>query len=140
MVNKWINHVKRFADENNIKYNQALKDVKCKQLYKTNRDHYGGGIMDDGLNYIKNEGKKMIKKGAKNLVDKGADLIKNQMIGDGIFGDIGKSISGFALDKLPVPDVIKDVGKLGTNYLIDKSGLGLKKKRGRKMGGALYMA
>jgi len=136
MANKWIEFVKKYSRDNNIKYNEALKDINCKNSYK----QMGSGIIDDGINYVKNEGKKMIKKGAKNLVDKGAELIKNNIIGDGIFGDIGKSISGYALDKLPVPDVVKNVGKLGTNYLIDKSGLGLKKKRGRKMGGALYMA
>ena len=135
MPNKWIDHVKKFAKHNNMKYNEALKDVNCKSSYK----QYGGGIMEEGLNYVKNEGKKMVKNEAKKLVDRGADMIKNKVIGNGLFGDIGKSISGFALDNAPLPNIVKDVGKLGTNYLIDKSGMGMKKRRGRN-GGALYMA
>lgn len=136
MPNKWINHVKRYAQEHNMKYNEALKDMKCKNSYK---QHYGSGIMEEGMNYVKNEGKKLVKNEAKKLVDRGADLIKNKVIGNGLFGDIAKGASNFLIDQAPAPNIIKDIGKLGTNYLVDKSGMGMKKKRGRK-GGALYMA
>ena len=141
MPNKWINHVKNYAQKNNMKYNEALKDMNCKASYKDYREKYGGGIMEDGLNYVKNEGKKMVKNEAKKLVDKGADLIKNQVIGNGIFGDIAKGASNFLIDQAPAPNFVKDIGKLGTNYLVDKTGLGLKGKMKRKRkGGALYMA
>lgn len=141
MPNKWINHVKRYAQEHNMKYNEALKDINCKELYDKNKDYYGNGIMEDGLNYVKNEGKKMVKNEAKKLVDKGADLIKNKVIGNGIFGDIAKGASNFLIDQAPAPNFVKDIGKLGTNYLVDKTGLGVKGKIKRKRkGGALYMA
>jgi len=148
MVNKWVEHVKNFSKQHNMKYNDALKDMNCKSSYVK-----GSGIMNDGLNYVKNEGKKLVKNEAKKLVDKGANFIKNEVIGDGvggltsskkmgsgIFGDIGKTVSGFVLDAAPIPGVARDVGKIGTNYLFDKSGLGVRKRRGKKPnGGALYM-
>lgn len=149
MVNKWVQHVKEYAAKNNIKYNDAMKDPQCKSSYIK-----GSGIMNDTLNYVKNEGKKILKNETKKLVDKGANFIKNEVIGDGvggltsskkmgsgIFGDIGKTVSGFVLDAAPIPGVARDVGKIGTNYLFDKSGLGVRKRRGRKPnGGALYAA
>jgi len=104
MANNWIQHVKNYAKKNNMKYNEALKDPQCKSSYKKK----GSGIIDDGKEYIKNEGKKFIKEKAKYLVDQGADLIKNKIIGNGlirdgkmgkgIFGDITKGVSGFVLD------------------------------------------
>ena len=35
-VNKWFQHVKEYAKKNNIKYNEAMKDPKCKSSYKNN--------------------------------------------------------------------------------------------------------
>lgn len=143
MVNKWVEHVKAYAVKNNMKYNDAMKDPNCKGSYTK-----GSGILNDGLNYVKNEGRKLVKREAKNLVDKGANFIKNEVIGDGVgglnkkkgsgvFGDIGKTVSNFALDAAPIPGVARDIGKIGTNYLFN--GLGVKKGRKRKAG-ALYMA
>lgn len=144
MVNKWIEHVKQYATNNGLKYKDALKDPNCKGSYTK-----GSGIMNDGLNYVKKEAKKLVKNEGKKLVDKGANFIKNEVIGDGvggltsnkkmgsgIFGDIGKTVSNFALDAAPIPGVARDIGKIGTNYLF--SGLGVR-KRGKKAG-ALYMA
>lgn len=143
MANKWINHVKEYAKQHNLKYNDALKDTNCKSSYKK-----GSGIIDT----IKNEGKKIVKREAKNLIDQGSNFIKNEVIGDGIsglnkksgkgiIGDIGKSLTGFVINSAPIPDVARDIGKIGSNYLFDKSGLGIKTlKRVTKKGGALYMA
>jgi hypothetical protein len=33
-VSKWITHVKKFAKDHNMKYNEALKDPKCSKSYK----------------------------------------------------------------------------------------------------------
>lgn len=33
MANKWIEHVKKFAKDNKMKYTEALKDPKCKSSY-----------------------------------------------------------------------------------------------------------
>jgi hypothetical protein len=45
MVNAWINHVKAYAKEHNLKYGDALKDHECKATYKK-----GSGI--GGLNKV----------------------------------------------------------------------------------------
>jgi hypothetical protein len=34
MASAWIEHVKKYAKDNNMKYNEALKDAKCKSSYK----------------------------------------------------------------------------------------------------------
>ena len=149
MANKWIEHVKQYAKKNNMKYNEAMKSAECKSSYKK-----GMGIMQDSLNYVKNEGKKYIKGKAKNLVDTGADMIKDKLIGNGLsrngkmqkkgnglFGDITKGISSFVLDNAPLPNVVKDISKIGSSYLIDKSGMGIMKRSKKGCGsGALYLA
>ena len=68
-MNKWLNHVKMYAKENNMKYNEALKNANCKAEY---RKKYGGGLVGNLL------------KGVANFaVDKAAnyvplpDMIKN---------------------------------------------------------------
>ena len=148
MANKWIQHVKQYSKNNNIKYNDALKDPNCKSSYKK-----GMGIMENGMNYLKNEGKKYLKSKVKNLVDTGADMIKDtignglsrngkmQKKGNGLFGDITKGVTGFVLDNAPLPNVVKDIGKIGSSYLIDRSGMGIMKRSKKGCGsGALYMA
>jgi hypothetical protein len=34
MPSAWIEHVKKFAKDHNMKYGEALKDAKCKSSYK----------------------------------------------------------------------------------------------------------
>ena len=34
MASSWIDHVKMYAKEHNMKYSDALKDSKCKSSYK----------------------------------------------------------------------------------------------------------
>lgn len=34
MANPWIEHVKKYAKNNGLKYTDALKDAKCKSSYK----------------------------------------------------------------------------------------------------------
>lgn len=36
-TSKWIEHVKKFARDNKLKYNEALKDPKCKASYKSKK-------------------------------------------------------------------------------------------------------
>jgi hypothetical protein len=106
MANKWIQHVQAYAKKHGMKYNEAMKSAECKSAYNK-----GAGIMDDGLNYVKNESKKYIKSKAKDLIDTGAEYVKNNVIGgglirdgkmqkkgNGLFGDIAKNVSGFVLD------------------------------------------
>lgn len=33
-MNPWIMHVKEYCKKHNMKYNEALKDKKCKESYK----------------------------------------------------------------------------------------------------------
>lgn len=34
MASAWIEHVKKYAQEHNMKYGDCLKDPKCKSSYK----------------------------------------------------------------------------------------------------------
>lgn len=34
MASAWIEHVKKYAKDNSMKYGEALKDPKCKSSYK----------------------------------------------------------------------------------------------------------
>jgi hypothetical protein len=38
MVNKWIEHVKKYSKDNNIAYTAALKDSTCKSSYKSDNN------------------------------------------------------------------------------------------------------
>jgi hypothetical protein len=44
MPNKWIEHVKQFASENGMSYPIAMKDQKCKDLYKKQNPTKGKGL------------------------------------------------------------------------------------------------
>lgn len=151
MANKWIQHVQAYAKKHGMKYNEAMKSAECKSAYNKK----GAGIMDDGLNYVKNEGKKYIKGKAKELINKGAEYVKDNVIGgglirdgkmekkgNGLFGNVLKTVGNAALDMAPIPGIARDVGKHIGNYAVNKSGLGIMKMKRKKYnnGGALYMA
>ena len=38
MANKWIEHVQAYAKKHGMKYNEAMKDPKCKEAYKKGSD------------------------------------------------------------------------------------------------------
>jgi phage-related protein len=143
MANKWVEHVKSYAKKHNLKYNEALKDINCKNEYKT-----GKGYSD----VLKVVDKKKVKKIAKSGVDYGADYIKDKIdgmghkkLGNGIFGDVG-SVLGTAgaafLTKNPIAGPIGGVVAKNIGNKIDKV-LGTGKKHFAKgktdyIGGALY--
>lgn len=133
MANKWINHVKKYAAEHNMKYMDCLKSAECKSSYKS-----GSGMVDDVKKMAVSGAKKLLKKG----IDAGADKLKEvvgegvkKRRGKGILGNVLKTVGNAALDMAPVPNVVRDVGKHIGNYAVDKSGLGIIK---RKTGKALY--
>jgi hypothetical protein len=41
MVNRWVQHVKQFARDNNMAYGCALADPKCSQTYRSDRARAG---------------------------------------------------------------------------------------------------
>jgi hypothetical protein len=53
-MNPWISHVKKFAAKHNLKYNEALKDPRCKASYKSGaglgkkmKNMVGAGVIDE---------------------------------------------------------------------------------------------
>lgn len=40
-MNRWIEHIKRYANKKGIKYGEALKSAECKALYKRESDGEG---------------------------------------------------------------------------------------------------
>jgi len=71
MANKWIEYVKAYAKKNNMKYNEALKDPKCKAGYKS-----GEGIFD----VLKEVGKAV----APVAIDLASNYAKKKIGGRGI--------------------------------------------------------
>jgi hypothetical protein len=55
--------------------------------------------------------------------------IRAKKKGKGLFGDVAKFVGNKALDYAPVPGIARDVGKHVLNYGVDKSGLGMRKKK-----------
>ena len=41
-MNSWINHIKNYSTNHNMKYNEALKNSDCKASYKK---HSGSGVL-----------------------------------------------------------------------------------------------
>lgn len=80
--NNWIDFVKNYAKQNNMKYNDALKDSKCKELYNKSKKS-GRGILGDVLRY-----------GKKNLVDMipAPTIVKDigNLIGDKVIEQVEK--------------------------------------------------
>jgi hypothetical protein len=71
MANSWIEYVKSYAKKNNMKYNEALKDPKCKAGYKK-----GEGIFD----VLKEVGKAV----APVAIDLASNYAKNKISGGGM--------------------------------------------------------
>ncbi len=67
----------------------------------------------------------MISDKLKQVVGEGA---KRKRKGKGVLGDVLKTV-GNAADIIPMPNVVRDVGKTVANHLVHKSGLGVKKPR-----------
>lgn len=145
-MNKWIQHVKDYAKKHNLKYNEALKNVNCKNEYKI-----GKGYVDVLEKVVD---KQKVKKLAKNKIDDGANYIKekingmgNNKLGNGIFGDIGGvlgPVGAAFLTKNPIAAPIGGVVAKNVGNKVDKLlGTGNKKKHFSKgktdyLGGALY--
>jgi len=71
MANKWIEYVKAYAKKNNMKYNEALKDPKCKAGYKS-----GEGVFD----VLKSVGKAV----APVAIDLASQYAKKKISGSGM--------------------------------------------------------
>ncbi len=131
MANKWIQWVKQWAADKGVKYAVALGDPECKASYKK-----GAGLFDDVKKVALSGAKSLVKKG----IDMGADKLK-QVVGEGkgkgILGDIIKTVGNATAVVIPMPNVVRNVGKTVANYAVDKSGLGVKKPR-KKRGAALF--
>ena len=59
MPNAWVNHVKQYASQNNLKYGDALKDPACKSSYTKT----GTGILGMTRNGMVKPAKQPIIKG-----------------------------------------------------------------------------
>lgn len=71
MANKWIEYVKAYAKKHNLKYNDALKDPKCKAGYKK-----GEGLFD----VLKSVGQAV----APVAIDLASDYAKKKVSGGGM--------------------------------------------------------
>ena len=128
MANNWINHCKNYAKEHGIKYNDALKSMDCKKSYKN------GAGFGDVLKKVATSD--TVKNLAKSGIDYGVQKLKDKIDGKGLFGDIGKTVLRTGLNYAPIPNMARDiVGNVGEK-LIDKTGVGIKRRK--KKGMALY--
>jgi hypothetical protein len=75
--NKWINHIKQFASENNISYRDALKHPDCKMSYHQNKQQqiHGGEINANNLQQL------LKKSYAKKLDNYGDFIVDKQLSG-----------------------------------------------------------
>lgn len=134
--NKWINFVKEYAKKNNLKYNIALKQAKLH--YNKQR---GSGLVSDTIQLVKNKGKELLKNEANKLIDEGVNILKKKVglrNGQGIIGDVLRYGKRSALDLVPIPGIVRDIGNVVGDELIKKTGLGMKKTK-KNMGGSGLM-
>jgi len=130
-----------------------LKGSEEAKLYMQelrNKRKLKGGGFKDVLNRVVDSGKDFIKSGVKNelnkVVDSGVDYLGKKLTGGrvkkgkGIFGDVLRFGKNQALNFLPMPALVRDVAGYAGDKVIDQSGLGFKKQRKNKKGGALYPA
>ena len=71
MANKWIEHVKEFAEKKGMKYNEALKHPDCKASYKSGAGTKKGNArvgQPKGARLAYDDLKKKVKKG-KGIID-----------------------------------------------------------------------
>lgn len=105
-----------------------------KSYYNDNKNMVINKGKDYLINQLENQGKKVL--------DKGIDMVKTKLgrkSGKGFIGDIGKKIFRVGLDLAPAPKIVRDVGGIIGDAVIDKTGLGMRRRRNKK-GGALMPA
>lgn len=86
-----------------MKYNEAMKDEKCKQMYKKVKEVKevkGKGIVDGVINVAKSKAKNYIKQKAKEKLHKVVNETVDSVIGKGKKSQKGKGL-------------LKDIAKIG---------------------------
>lgn len=85
-MNSWVQYVKDYASKNKMKYNEALKDPKCKEGYKANAERYkkGSGI------FSKNQLTNIILDKNKVIEDLEEEAYKKR--GKGLISDVKKAV------------------------------------------------
>lgn len=117
------------------KYAKGSKEASdyMEKLRNMRKFKSGKGIGSD----IINRGKELLIETGKNqlsdIIDKGAVVLKKKIKGEGILGNIGKSLSNTLIDNLPAPNIVKNVAKYGTNELINQTGLGMIQNNNKKI-------
>ena len=98
MANKWIEHVKNYSKLHNMKYNEALRDPKCKNEYQKMK---GGGLYPSSLqgkgSTVKNIAKKIKDKTIDKVIDTTRELIKSKtdkVLGMGVVKKQNKKMNG----------------------------------------------
>ena len=142
-VNSWVTFVKKYAADNNMKYNEAMKDEKCKAAYKK-----GAGYTDILKSVAKSGAKKTVEYGADYLNKKIDGLGNKKKLGKGLFGDVGSALGGLGstfLTANPIAGVVGSyAGKSIGNQLDGVLGTGKPKKNRESVvymsGGSLYNA
>ena len=98
MANKLIEHVKNYSKLHNMKYNEALRDPKCKNEYQKIK---GAGLYPSSLpgkgSIVKNIAKKVKDKAIDKVIDNTRELIKNKtdkVLGMGTVKKMNKKMNG----------------------------------------------
>ena len=97
MYNKWVEYVKNYSKLHNMKYNEALRDPKCKNEYQKIK---GAGLYPSSLQgkgTIKNIAKKIKDKTIDKVIDTTRELIKNKtdkVLGMGTVKKMNKKMNG----------------------------------------------
>lgn len=96
--NKWVEHVKNYSKLHNKKYNESLKDPKCKEEYQKMK---GGGLYPSSLpgkgSIVKNIAKNVKDKAIDKVIDTTKELIKSKtdkVLGMGVVKKQNKKMNG----------------------------------------------
>ena len=116
MPNAWIEHVKKYAKDNNVKYNVAIREAKASYQKKGNGlKRAGEGLSRPGERPYAKPPK--VKHSGKGLVQVGNGLVQTggEMEGEGIketYDDVMRVINNNPILKLALAEGKKALGKL----------------------------
>lgn len=78
--NKWVDFVKNYSKEHNMKYNEVLKSPKAKEEYHKIKNQKGSGIVDSVKSVVKDK----VKSKVKEIVNDKINNVIDNVVGSGI--------------------------------------------------------
>jgi hypothetical protein len=102
MANKWIEFVKKYSLDHNMKYSECLKDVKCKAEYQ--KVKVVGKGYKEVVDLVSEQSKPVIKSLLKKGVNSTSEYLnkkidgagKKRVVGKGLFGDVLGTVGGLS--------------------------------------------